>query len=101
MWSNDVNDVKRGEVWRSYNIESAFDLDKYIDSFRFLFAFHSEKIENEESTYYNTREIFENARVVNYTGNPRALFEQQNQKLCYELIKEKIVKKKPLKHKFS
>jgi Fic family protein len=84
------------ELWQSYKITSAEDLDKYLDSFRILFAFHSGKIENEEITYHDTREIFENGKVVGFTGNPRALFEQQNQKLCYEFLKEKIVKKEPL-----
>lgn len=83
------------ELWQSYKIASAADLDKYLDNFRILFAFHSGKIENEEITYDDTREIFENGRVVKYTGSPRALFEQQNQKLCYELLKGKIVKKEP------
>ena len=83
-------------LWQSYKIASAADLDKYLDSFRILFAFHSGKIENEEITYHDTREIFESGRVVNYTGDVRALFEQQNQKLCYEVLKEKIVKKEPL-----
>ncbi len=83
-------------LWQSYKILSAADLDKYLDSFRVLFAFHSGKIENEDITYHDTREIFENGRVVGYTGSPRALFEQQNQKLCYEFLKEKILKKDPL-----
>lgn len=84
------------ELWQSYEISSVTDLDKYLDSFRILFAFHSGKIENEEITYHDTREIFENGRVVNYTGSPRALFEQQNQKLCYEVLKEKIIQKELL-----
>jgi Fic family protein len=83
-------------LWQSYKIAAAADLDKYLDSFRILFAFHSGKIENEEITYHDTREIFENGRVVNYTGSPRTLFEQQNQKLCYETLKEKIVEREPL-----
>ena len=84
------------ELWQSYKISSTADLDKYLGSFRILFAFHSGKIENEEITYHDTREIFENGRVTNYTGSPRAVFEQQNQKLCYEVLKEKIIKKEPL-----
>lgn len=84
------------KLWQSYKITSTDDLDKYLDSFRILFAFHSGKIENNEVTYHDTREIFENGKVVNYTGSPRALFEQQNQKLCYEFLKEKIVKKELL-----
>ena len=84
------------ELWQSYKIVSTADLDKYLDSFRILFAFHSGKIENEEITYQDAREIFENGRVVDYTGSTRTLFEQQNQKMCYEFLKEKIVKKEPL-----
>ena len=83
-------------LWQSYKIESTADLDKYLDSFKVLFAFHSGKIENEEITYHDTREIFKNGKVFNYTGNPRALFEQQNQKLCYEFLKEKVIQKEPV-----
>jgi hypothetical protein len=63
------------ELWNSYEITSATDLDKYLDSFRILFAYHSGKIENEDITYHDIREIFENCRVIAYTGSPRALFE--------------------------
>lgn len=84
------------KLWQWYKIESVADIDKYLDSFRILFAFHSGKIENEEITYHDTREIFENGRVVSYTGSTRALFEQQNQKSCYEVLKEKIAKKELL-----
>ena len=88
------------ELWQSYHISSTADLDKYLDNFRILFAFHSGKIENEAITYHDTRGIFENGLVLNYTGNPRALFEQQNQKLCFEVLKEKIIKKEPLSVEF-
>lgn len=83
-------------LWQSYEIVTVADLDKYLDSFSVLFAFHSGRIENEEITYHDTREIFKSGKVFNYTGSPRALFEQQNQKLCYEFVKEKIIKKEPL-----
>lgn len=56
-------------LWQSYKIKSTADLDKYLDSFRILFAFHSGRIENEEITYHDTREIFENGKVSSYTGN--------------------------------
>ncbi|MGI6783341.1 MAG: Fic family protein [Aminivibrio sp.] len=84
------------KLWRSWKIETASDLDKYLHSFRVLFAYHSGKIENEEITWHDTREIFENGRVTGFTGNPRVLFEQQNQKLCYEYLKEKIAARAPL-----
>ena len=80
-------------LWQSYSIHTTADLDKYLDNFRILFAYHSGRIENENITYHDTREIFENGRVQGFTGSPRALFEQQNQKLCYEYLKEKIVEK--------
>ena len=67
------------ELWRSYSLESHADLDKYLDSFRILFAFNSGKIENDEITYHDTREIFENGKISSFNGDPRALFEQQNQ----------------------
>ena len=50
------------ELWRSYNKKSAAELDKYLDNFRILFAYHSGKIENDGITYHDTREIFENTR---------------------------------------
>ncbi|KLU60923.1 adenosine monophosphate-protein transferase SoFic [Peptococcaceae bacterium CEB3] len=84
------------KLWQSYRIVSPADLDKYLDSFRVLFAFHSGKIENDEITWYDTREIFENGKVINFTGTPRALFEQHNQKICYEALKEKIVNREAL-----
>lgn len=80
-------------LWQSYTITSTTDLDKYLDNFRILFAFNSGKIENPEITYHDTREIFENGRVANYSGDPRTIMEQQNQKLCYEYLKEKIINK--------
>jgi len=84
------------ELWQSYKIDSISALDKYLENFRILFAYHSGKIENEEITYSDTREIFENSRVNNFTGSPRSLFEQQNQKLCYEFLKEHIINKDPI-----
>ena len=83
-------------LWRSYKIETESDLDKYLENFRILFAFHSGKIENDKITYSDTREIFENQRVTGYTGDLRAIFEQQNQRMCYEYLKSKIVAKEPL-----
>ena len=87
---------KAVKLWQSYKIACEEDLDKYLDNFRILFAYHSGKIENEAITYHDTREIFEDGHVTGYTGDPRALFEQQNQKLCYEALKPKIIAKEPI-----
>ena len=73
------------KLWQSYNIKSVADLDRYLDNFRILFAYHSGKIENSDITYQDTREIFINSSVSNYTGNPRALYEE-DKRLYYECL---------------
>ena len=83
-------------MWQNWQIDSVASLDEHLHNFRILFAYHSGKIENEEITYHDTREIFENGRAINFTGDPRALFEQRNQKICYELLKHKIIAQQPL-----
>ena len=84
------------KIWQEWDICSVSDLELRLDNFRILFAYHSGKIENEEITYHDTREIFENGKVVGYTGDPRALFELQNQKVCYDFLKSRIIEKEPL-----
>ena len=82
--------------WQAWKVRTAADLDLRLDSFRILFAYNSGKIENDEIDDHDTCEIFENGKVVGYTGSTRTLFEQQNQKTCYELLREKIAARKPL-----
>lgn len=84
------------DLWQNWHVQSPADVDQRLDSFRVLFAYHSGKIENDEITYNDTREIFENGKIVSYTGSPRTIFEQQNQKLCYEVLKGRIAAKEPL-----
>ena len=82
--------------WQEWSIRTTADLELRLDSFRILFAYHSGKIENDEINYHDTREIFENGIVTGYTGSTRTLFEQQNQKTCYEFLKNKLIAKEPL-----
>ena len=82
--------------WQEWGIRTTADLNLRLDSFRILFAYNSGKIENDEINYHDTREIFENGKVVGYTGSTRTLFEQQNQKTCYELLQDKIISREPL-----
>ena len=79
--------------WKRKPLKSAADIDTALDNFRVLFAYNSNKIENPETTYHDTREIFDNGRVNGYTGELRTLFEIQNQKYCYDYLKDKIVAK--------
>ena len=63
--------------WRAYNINKASDIDKYLHSFRILFAYNSGKIENDEINYHDTREVFENGKVNAFTGSVRTkIFEK-------------------------
>ena len=84
------------KLWQNYRVKTPADIDYRLENFRILFAYHSSKIENDAVTYHDTREIFENGRVVNYTGHPRAMFELANQKICYEFLKAKIAAQEPL-----
>ncbi|MGN0155281.1 MAG: Fic family protein [Lachnospiraceae bacterium] len=86
--------------WQSKRIMTVEDLDTELNNFRVLFAYHSNVIENPQTTIHNTREIFENGRVVNYTGDLRTLFELNNQKICYDYLKEKIIEKQPVTPEF-
>ncbi len=102
VWYNEI----RGEhlmnydeivkKWQQKPISDVADIDLKLHNFRILFAYHSGKIENDRIDYHDTREIFENGKVSNYTGDIRTLFEQKNQKDCYEMLKTLIVEKAPL-----
>jgi Fic family protein len=83
-------------MWRLWLVETVSDIDERLYNFKVIFAYNSGKIENDAVTYHDTREIFENGRALNFSGDPRALFEQKNQKTCYEFLKYKIAAREPL-----
>ncbi len=82
--------------WQSLKIDSKEKLENVLDNFRILFAYNSGAIENAEITYNDTREIFENGKVISFTGNLRTIFEISNQKTCYEYLLDKIIKKEKI-----
>lgn len=82
--------------WRGLKIDSKEKLENVLDNFRILFAYNSGAIENSEITYHDTREIFENGKVISFTGNLRTIFEISNQKTCYEYLLDKIIKKEKI-----
>lgn len=82
--------------WKERDIKTVQDLETVLSNFRILFAYHSGTIENDKITYHSTREIFENGNVINYTGDLRTLYEIQNQKDCYNFLKDKIIAKAPI-----
>ncbi len=82
--------------WRKLNIASVGELEDRLENFCILFAYHSGVIENPEITYHDTREVFENGKLVNFTGDTRTVFEIQNQKICFDFLKSHIIEKKEL-----
>lgn len=84
------------DYWRNLNIKTDDELRNALDSFSVLFAYHSGVIENDKITYHDTREIFENGKIINFTGDLKTLYEISNQKDCYEYIVDKIIHKEPL-----
>lgn len=74
MDSQDKNYQDILRRWHEHPIESTADIDLKLHNFRILFAYHSGKIENDRIDYHDTREIFENDRISNYTGDIRSLF---------------------------
>lgn len=79
--------------WKEEKKDTQEDIYTLLDNFKILFAYHSGKIENETITLHDTREIFENGTVINYTGDLRTLFEIKNQKDCFRYLVDKIVSK--------
>lgn len=83
-------------LWKEKGIDSVSALDQALSNFRIVFAYNSGVIENPEISYHNTREIFENGMVISFTGDVRTIFEIQNQKVCYEFLRQEIVNKRPI-----
>lgn len=84
------------QKWQEKEIVTVEDLDTVLNNFRVVFAYHSGAIENPEINYHTTREIFENGKLINFSGNLRTVFEIENQKKCYEFLKEKIINREPV-----
>ncbi len=77
---------KAVSLWRKKKITNDAELAEALNSNSIAFAYHSGKIENENITYHDTREIFEHDGVTNYTGDLRTLFEIRNAKEANELL---------------
>lgn len=69
------------DAWRGLD---PYDQLARLDDFKVAYAYNSGKIENDAVTYHDTREIFENGKVVSFTGELRTLFEIQNQKVAWD-----------------
>ena len=78
------------------NYSTKKEIEDQLNDFRILFAYNSNRIENQEITYNDTREIFEDGKVTGFSGDPRTLFEIQNQKKCYEFLLDKLVEREEI-----
>lgn len=83
-------------LWQQKNITTDAELAEALNSHSIAFAYHSGKIENENITYHDTREIFEHDGVTSYTGDLRTLFEIRNAKNANELFLAYFQAKRPL-----
>lgn len=70
--------------WQEKDITTDAELAEVLNGHSIAFAYHSGKIENENITYHDTREIFEHDGVTSYTGDLRTLFEIRNAKEANE-----------------
>ena len=66
--------------WTSSQIKTRADLEAILNGQIINFAYHSGKIENDNITYNDTRDIFERDTLSNYTGDLRTIFEIRNAK---------------------
>lgn len=94
MASIEYKDIVRR--WKEKKVTDIASLDSALSNYRILFAYHSNRIENAGLSLHETREIFENGRTISYTGDPRAVFETQNQKVCYDYLKKRIIEREPV-----
>ena len=84
------------ELWQQRNIQNDAQLAEALNGHSILFAYHSGKIENNNITYNDTREVFEHDGVVSYTGDLRTLFEIRNARDANELLLQAFNDKRPL-----
>lgn len=83
-------------LWQGKHITTDAQLAEALNGHSIAFAYHSGKIENENITYHDTREIFEHDGVTSYTGDLRTLFEIRNAKDANELFLTAFGDRRPL-----
>ena len=91
-----TNYEKALELWQRKNITTDAALAEALNGHSIAFAYHSGKLENENITYHDTREVFERDGVTSYTGDLRTLFELRNAKEAYELFLTAFHERRPL-----
>lgn len=88
------------KLWESKNVTNSSELEVAINGKVINLAYHSNKIENDNVTYSDTREIFERDGVTSYTGDLRTLFEIMNSKDAMENFYNAFDRKIAVSHDF-
>jgi Fic family protein len=88
------------DYWQTLKIKNEADLELVLDDFGSLFAYHSAKIENDEISFERINGLFSDGKVNSFSDDPRTIFEEQNQKVAYDFLKNKIINKTPLTEEF-
>ena len=83
-------------LWQHKKITTDAELAEALNGHSIAFAYHSGRIENEQITYNDTREIFEHDGVTSFTGDLRTLFEISNAKDANEFLLTSFHEKRPL-----
>ena len=87
-------------LWQQKNITTDAELAEALNGHSIAFAYHSARIENENVTWHDTREIFEHDGVTSYTGDLRTLFEIRNGRDANELFLNAFQQKRPFDERF-
>ncbi len=92
-----MNDYEKAvALWQKRHITNDAELAEALNGHGIAFAYHSGKIENDNVTYNDTREIFEHDGVVSYTGDLRTLFEIRNAREANEFLFFAFNEKRPI-----
>ena len=94
------NYEKAVRLWQGRNISTDAELAEALNGHSIAFAYNSGKIENNNITYHDTREIFERDGVSSYTGDLRTLFEIKNSKDANEFFLHSFNQRTPLAEGF-
>ncbi len=90
---------KAVSLWKRKNIRTDAELAEALNGHSISFAYNSGKIENDNVTYHDTREIFEHDGVTSYTGDLRTLFEIRNSKDANEMFLSAFNRRLPVDEK--
>lgn len=77
-------------------VKTEKELIRYMNNFQLIYSYNSGKIENPAIDFDDAREIFENGRVISFTGDLKTLYEIKNLKDCIGLMVQGVSSKRPI-----